>query len=112
MEQHTATKVIKLILDHKEVQQYLHPEISNRIPVKIVTNNLVPLNVNIEKHGEAVILTDKAATEPFFEINKYITNDNTIIFNLSYEEEGITISGEANTGDNEVKLISFDVIEN
>lgn len=112
MDEKSTDNIIELILDHEDVQQYLHPELSSRLPIKIVTNNLLATEVNIRKHGHLVLFTENQTSPPYFEIVKYEKNGNSIYFNIRYDVEGVTIEGEASTLEGEAKLTKVDVIEN
>lgn len=68
MENDISAKVIQLILDHNEIQQYLHPDAENRLPVRVVTNNFIPANITIKKFDNPVLFLTEISREPHLEI--------------------------------------------
>lgn len=111
MENDISVKVIQSILDHNEIQQYLHPDIENRLPIRVLTNNFFSPATTITKFDEPVLFLAEMPTEPYFEITKFEHSGDYIEFTIRYEVEGVSISGKASVEGNEVTLTVFDVVE-
>jgi hypothetical protein len=112
MEDDVSAKVIKSILDHNEIQQYLHPDIENRLPVRVVTNKLIPTNITIHKFDRPVLFLTEIPIEPHLEIVTFKHNRDSIEFLILYDVEEVSISGNASIEGNKVTFTVFDVIEN
>lgn len=111
MENNVSAKVIQSILDHNEIQQYLHPDIENRLPVRVVTNSLISDHITIKKFDEPVLFLTEIPTEPHLEIVTFKHSGDSIEFFIRYEVEGVSISGKASVEGNKVTLTVFDVVE-
>ena len=111
MKNDISTKVIELILDHDEIQQYFHPKVENRVPVRVVTNNLIPANITISKFDEPVMFLSKALENPNLEIVTFTHNSDSVEFLIRYDVEGVTISGKASIEEGQVILNVFNVVE-
>lgn len=112
MTSNTPAKVLQLILDHEEVQQYLHPDVENRVPIQISTNNLIPDNISINKFDKPVEFASKAQQGPHFEIIRYEQSKDSVEFIIRYDVEGLSVSGNAVIEGTAVQLMDLDVIEN
>ena len=106
-----SAKVIQLILDNNEIQQYLHPDAENRLPVRVVTNNLIPANIAIKKFDKPVLFLTEISREPHLEIVTFKYSGDSIEFFIRYDVEGVSISGKASTEGNKITLTVFDVVE-
>ncbi len=111
MEKEISAKVIQSILDHNKVQQYLHPDTENRLPVRVVTNNLIPADIIINKFDRPVLFLTEIPIEPHLEIVTFKHNGDSIEFHIRYDVEGVSISGKASIEGNKVALSVFDVVE-
>lgn len=111
MKSNISIKVVQLILEHSELQQYFHPDKENRLPVRVVTNNLIPTNITINKFDKPVLFLSEAPSHPYLEIITFKHNSDTIEFFIRYDVEGIGISGKASIEKSQVSLIVFDVVE-
>lgn len=112
MDNEISAKVIQSILEHNEIQQYLHPDIENRLPIRVVTNNLIPAHLTIQKFDKPVLFLSAAPTEPHLEIVTFKHKGDFIEFFIRYDVEGVSISGIASVEGNKVTLTVFDVVEN
>lgn len=111
MENNVSEQVIQLILDSNEIQQYLHPDTKNRIPVRVATNNLIPNHIVVKKFDKPVLFSQQTPTEPHFEIVTFKDSGDFIEFFIRYDVEGVRISGTAVVDGNRVSLTVLDVIE-
>ena len=86
--------LFKMILDHPDLQQYLHPNSAGRVPVKIKSNDELGTGLSIHKFGkqvEFVDFVDSSKNIPVFEIILFKINNNRVIFEALYDIEGVTI---------------------
>lgn len=111
MENEISARVIQSILDHNEIQQYLHPDTESRLPVRVVTNNLIPTHITIKKFDKPVLFLNEVPTEPHLEIVTFKHSEDSIEFFIRYDVEGVSISGKASVEENKVTLTVFDVVE-
>lgn len=111
MENDISAKVIQLILDHNEIQQYLHPDAENRLPVRVVTNNFIPANITIRKFDNPVLFLTEISREPHLEIVTFKYSGDSIEFFIRYDVEGVSINGKASIEENKITLTVFDVVE-
>lgn len=89
--------LLKMILDHHDLQQYLHPDLPERVPVKIKSNNELGTNLSVEKFGKPIefINSDVSArTVPMLEVVLFNIGVNKVLFEIVYDIEGVTIKGE------------------
>ncbi len=88
--------LFKMILDHPDLQQYLHPNSAGRVPLKIKSNDELGTNLSIHKFGEQVEFVDFVGSSkniPVFEIISFKINNNRVMFEALYDIEGVTIKG-------------------
>lgn len=111
MENSVSAQVIQLILDSNEIQQYLHPDAENRLPVRVATNNLLPTHIIVKKFDKLVLFSHQIPTEPHFEIITFKDSGDFIEFSIRYDVEGVHISGKAVVDEKKVSLAALDVIE-
>jgi len=50
--------LFKMILDHPDLQQYLHPDLQQRVPLRVKSNDELGVNLSIEKFGKPVLFVD------------------------------------------------------
>ena len=111
MENNVSAQVIQLILDSNEIQQYLHPDAKNRLPVLVATNNLIPTHIVVKKFEKPVLFSHQTPTKPHFEIITFKDSGDFIEFFIRYDVEGVRISGKAVVDGKKVSLAVLDVIE-
>lgn len=106
--------VIKMILDHPDLQQYLHPELIERVPIKISNISVSNQSLSIRKFNKLVeVVTDKSDNKsPSLDFISFIQEENNVNFEISYNVEGVTIKGIAKKIDGRWSFIDFDVYEN
>ena len=88
--------LFKMILDHPDLQQYLHPNSAGRVPLKIKSNDELGTDLSIHKFGKQVAFidfVDSSKNIPIFEIILFKTNNNRVMFETLYDIEGVTIKG-------------------
>lgn len=88
--------LFKMILDHPDLQQYLHPNSAGRVPLKIKSNDELGTDLSIHKFGKRVEFVDFVGSSkniPVFEIISFKINNNRVMFEALYDIEGVTIKG-------------------
>jgi hypothetical protein len=107
--------VLKMILDHPDLQQYLHPEVEGRVPVRIKSNDALGTDVSVEKFGKPVaFVTTAAATEdaPVLDVKAFDVAGDTVTFRIDYAAEGMTAKGELEKTGGQWSFKSFEAVEN
>jgi hypothetical protein len=63
--------IIQLIIDHKQLQSFYHPELKERVPL-ILRDNLIDSDLVLKKFGKAVkIVSNKDIKGPFIRFTKF-----------------------------------------
>lgn len=111
MKNNISSKVIQSILDHHEIQPYLHPDLKNRLPIRVVSNRLISTEISIKKFDQPVLFLQEKPTEPHFEIITLKQAENSMEFAIRYDVEGVSISGQATVEGDQINFSVFDVVE-
>lgn len=101
---------LQIILDSKEVENFLHPEAEGRIPLYVLQNDRVKEGYQLQKFGEDVVITnDIEKHKNYLEVVELSIYNCQIKFVLWYEIEGAELSGLLRkTGKNwEMKEFNF-----
>lgn len=88
--------LFKMILDHPDLQQYLHPDLAQRVPLKVKSNNELGVDLSIEKFAKPVLFIEAiGSTEntPMLEVVLFEAGDGQVSFKILYAIEGVTIKG-------------------
>lgn len=87
------TDIIKQIIDHKALQQYLHPEVEGRKPL-IIADHLVDPGVSIVKFTMPVKVLPKTElrTNAYMEFTKFARSGNKAKIEMKYAVEGLICS--------------------
>lgn len=104
-------KLVQLIIDSKELNQYWHPEAKERVPLKII-HKYIGTSDGITKHGKNIVLIKKPDNSPYFEITSFSLSDGVWHISVAYPIEGV--SGEFKAQmlpDRQWKLVSVSVVE-
>ena len=104
--------IVKMIIDHPDIQQYYHPDVEGRVPLVIVTNNLIENKLALTKFNEPVKFYNKPIDGVFLEITRYDISEDEIIFELMYSEEGVSANGKISKQPEGWIFNSFDIFEN
>jgi len=87
--------LLEKVIEHPELQQYFHPDVSGRVPLVIKLDKGIEVNSDIEKFGQAVVITnDTPQKGAYLEVMKLQHQDDYIEFEIKYEIEGLQINGE------------------
>ena len=108
-------RLFKMILDHPDFQQYLHPELEDRVPLKVKSNSELGTNLSIEKFGKAIEFVNSINSieiTPILEVISFNIGNNQVSFEILYEIEGVTIKGILESDTTQWSFKEFDVFEN
>ncbi len=107
--------VFKLIIDHPDLQQYFHPELTGRIPLKVKSADLAAAGPKIEKFGKPVEFFSSSAPladAPYLEVISLHMESGRAVFELFYAEEGVSIKGVMLKQDGQWAFEDYEVYEN
>lgn len=105
------SRILQLILDHEDLRLYFHQELAERTRVTVVTNGYIPLVLDVKKFGRAVEFTNSPSDRPKFEVSMFVVKSNHVHFSLTYDIEGVQISGEATKAGGSWELSEVEVWE-
>ena len=91
-------KIIQQILDLPDLQRYYHPELKERIPIKILESDFFDKNLQLKKFEKDVriISSDKIKEEnikDYLVFRKLVFKAEQVEFELNYLIEGIGSTG-------------------
>ena len=109
--------IAQKILDLPKLQWIYHPEVKERLPVKVLESELIDKNLNLIKFGQKVrILSmselEKEGIKDFVIFDKIKIGKDTTDFELHYKIEGAGCSGKLLKENGEWKVINYSVWEN
>ena len=96
MSSNEKATLFKMILDHPELQQYLHPEVAQRVPVRVKSNAELGSDLAVEKFGQTIKFVDGAGVDedlPVLEVVTFEISEDRVDFLIRYEVEGVTLRG-------------------
>ena len=106
--------LFKMILDHPDFQQYLHPELEGRVPLKVKSNDELGTDLSIEKFGQAIRFVDAVDSDentPLLDVVAFNISGKQVRFDIRYEIEGVTLRGMLEQDAGEWKFKSVEVFE-
>jgi len=106
--------IVQKILDIPEIQWIYHPEIKNRIPVKLLETKKINKNIQLIKFNKKIIIistTNENTCKDCLKINYRTINKNTISVKMAYPIEGVTLSGKLLRVNKEWKLFFLSITE-
>jgi hypothetical protein len=82
--------IVGQIIDHNDLQLFLHPEIEGRVPL-IISEHLLQRNLSLSKFGEPVkILPEsKLSDSAFLRFTHFKVKKDTAAIELEYKIEGV-----------------------
>jgi len=109
--------IVQKILDLPKLQWIYHPELKERLPVKVLETEMIEKNFNLNKFGQKVRILSKSELESegikdFVIINKIIIEKDTAEFGLFYKIEGAGCNGKFFKQNGEWKIKDYSVWEN
>ena len=84
-------RVFKMIVDHPDLQQYLHPELEERVPLRVKSHDALGVNLSVEKFDESIVFVraTEDGIEEYLEVTAFEIEAAKITFELNYEVEGV-----------------------
>ncbi|PHS08596.1 MAG: hypothetical protein COA88_06430 [Kordia sp.] len=109
--------VIQSILDLPDLQWVYHPELKERLPIKILESGLIRKSFNLNKFGQKIRILlvselEKEGIKDYLIFDKINIIKDTTDFELSYKVEGIGCSGKFVKENEEWKVLDYFVLEN
>uniref|UniRef100_UPI004049D670 hypothetical protein n=1 Tax=Flavobacterium sp. TaxID=239 RepID=UPI004049D670 len=109
--------IAQKILDLPKLQWIFHPEVKERLPVKVLESELIDKNLNLNKFGQKVrILSmselEKEGIKNCIVFDKIEIAKDTTEFELHYEIEGVGCNGKLMNENGKWKVIDYSVWEN
>ncbi|WP_156099834.1 hypothetical protein [Cellulophaga lytica] len=109
--------LVQKILDLPKLQWIYHPELKERLPVKVLETAMIEKSFNLNKFGQKVRILSKSELEnegikDFVIIDKIKIKKDTAEFGLSYKIEGAGCIGKFFKQNGEWKIIDYSVWEN
>jgi hypothetical protein len=109
--------ITQKILDLPKLQWIYHPELKERLPVKILETELIKKNYNLNKFGQRVrILSEsdleKEEIQDYVIIDKILIRKDTFFFELHYKIEGASCSGKFLKENGVWQVLDYSVWEN
>ncbi|WP_026977930.1 hypothetical protein [Flavobacterium tegetincola] len=109
--------IVQKILDLPKLQWIFHPEVKERLPVKVLESELIEKNLNLNKFGQKVrILSmselEKEGIKDYVVFDKIVIAKDTNEFELHYKIEGAGCNGKLLNENGKWKVIDYSVWEN
>ena len=109
--------IVQKILDLPKLQWIYHPEVKERLPVKVLESEFIDKNLNLNKFGQKVrILSmselEKEGIKDYIIFDKIKIIKDTTDFELHYKIEGVGCSGKFLKENGEWEIIDYSVWEN
>ena len=91
-------KIIQQILDLPDLQRFYHPEVKERVPIKILESDFFDKNLHLQKFGKNVRLISSDTIEEenikdYIVFNKLVFKPRAVEFELTYLIEGVGSNG-------------------
>jgi len=85
--------ILKLVLDQPDLQQYLHSELPERVPIRVLRKDTIFDGIVITKFGGQIEFVDPDQIdqdrEAYLEFETFDVSENTSFVQLHYEIEGV-----------------------
>ncbi len=108
-------QAFKMILDHPDLQAYLHPEKPGRVPLVLKGESQLIQGLSHKKFQKPVqTLSNSDATPatPYFQVEMFAETKMQIQFALNYEAEGIGIRGRLVKSDGKLVFSEYEISGN
>lgn len=106
--------IISMILNHPDLQSYLHPEVAGRLPVKVITTKEMGVDYSVEKYGMPVsFYRDKPEeiNNAFVQFRSFVVLNDECVFELVYPVEGVVANGKLKKINNDWIFSEFRLVE-
>lgn len=112
-----AELLVQKILDLPNLQWIYHPELKERLPVKVLKTEQIDKSFNLNKFGQKVkILSsselEKQKIQDYVVFEKLSIKGDTAVFRLYYKIEGAGAKGKLVRLNSEWKILDYSVWEN
>lgn len=106
------TEIIQTVLDHPEMEEFLHMELENRIPLYILKNEYISEKLNLTKgKHKVVIVEDTTGTKGnYIKMTDLTVKDRKAEFSLYYKIENMEMSGRLQKEDGKWTVSKIDNI--
>jgi hypothetical protein len=109
--------IAQKILDLPKLQWIYHPEVKERLPVKVLESELIDKSLNLNKFGQKVRILSVSELEnegikDYVIFDKIKIGKDTTDFELHYKIEGAGCSGKFLNENGKWKIIDYSVWEN
>ncbi len=99
LDKNDKEKLLESIFETEEFQMFLHPEIKERLPIRLVKNEFITSDLVIFSNGQKVQLVDSLilpiGTQHRVKLIKKDCNRGIVEYSIFYPIEGVVISGSA-----------------
>lgn len=107
---HGHQEAIQLILDEPRLQKWLHCELPERLPIKLLSNKFVKEEYQLFKFGMEVQILDSELIkseniQDVIVIDVLETKNDTMSFRLFHQIEGALILGRLTKGSKDWQLL-------
>lgn len=108
---------VQKILDLPKLQWIYHPELPQRLPVKLLKTAEISSNLNLNKFGQRVKIMSRAELEnegikDVVEFDRLAIKNDTTDFELHYQVEGVSCAGKMVKVNGEWTILDYTVWEN
>lgn len=116
-EKSETEQLVQKILDLPKLQWIYHPEVKERLPVKILESKIIHKTFELNKFDNKVLILSPTEIQSkeirdYLEFHKLIIHQSTAKFELSFKIEGAGASGEFIKENGVWKILDYSVWEN
>jgi len=109
--------IVQKILDLPKLQWIYHPELKERLPVKVLETELIEKKFILNKYGQKVRILSMSELEKekiigYVEFHKLEFKSDTLEFKISYKAEGAGSAGKFVREKGKWKILDYSVWEN
>ncbi len=102
---------LQLIIEHPDLQKYLHPDVEGRTPLVIKTSSPSILEMKLKVYDRPIIIKREINQKAFIEVLNFSKNGADLNFLLSYDIEGIEVAGQLSLTDSVWNIIYYRITE-
>ena len=108
--------IVQKILDLPKLQWIYHPELKERLPVKVLISELIDEKLGLNKFGQEVriissVELEKEGIKDYVEFQKLEFKRDTLEFGLTYDIEGVGSAGKFIRENGKWKILEYGVWE-
>lgn len=108
-----VSPILQQVIDHPDLQQYLHPELPERKPLAVARTAAVSEGVKLSKFDSAVEIREEAELEgrPFLRFDGVEIDGAEAQVRLSYPVEGLRVDARLQREGGAWSVSSFSLVE-